>query len=77
MATRVISRLRRIFDVELPLRSLFEGPTVAELALVIAHRQAEGADSEALGRILRKLEGLSDEEARALLHRASQPSESV
>nr|AXN93624.1 PuwG [Symplocastrum muelleri NIVA-CYA 644] len=31
LATQVISRLRQIFQIELPLRCLFESPTIAEL----------------------------------------------
>src|SRR5215469_5565304 len=37
LATQVVSRVRNWAQVELPLRAMFETPTVAELALRISH----------------------------------------
>ena len=46
LAVQVISRLRDAFDAEVPLRELFEQPTVARLATVIDRVRDEGrADS--------------------------------
>ena len=44
MATRVFSRIREAFRVELPLKTLFDAPTLTELASVI--EKAMGTDSE-------------------------------
>jgi acyl-coenzyme A synthetase/AMP-(fatty) acid ligase/acyl carrier protein len=43
LATQAMSKLTETFGLELPLRALFESPTVAGLAAAVAAAQAEGA----------------------------------
>ena len=43
LATQIVARLRSTFKLELPLRVLFEQPTVALLAVAIAAREAQAA----------------------------------
>ncbi len=75
LATQVVSRMRKEFRMEIPLRSLFETPTVAQLAAKI--EAANGNDTERLLAELAELDGLSDEEAERLLEleRAAQGKE--
>jgi amino acid adenylation domain-containing protein len=57
LATQIISRLRNAFQVQLPLRSLFEYPTIAGLAIQIIQSRDEITDPDELALLLAELEG--------------------
>jgi len=74
LATTVISRIRAAFSVELPLRYVFEAPTVARLALAIT-QAANATNVPAIERIeehdelelLAQLDDFSDEQVDLML----------
>jgi hypothetical protein len=63
LATLVISRIRETFNTEVPVRSLFENPTVAGLAISIVQSQASQIDNEELLALLDELEQISEQDA--------------
>jgi amino acid adenylation domain-containing protein len=67
LATQVIARLRGSFQVEVPLRHMFEQPTVAGLAAIVIESQAAQADEAEIAKILEELNQLSEGEAESLV----------
>jgi hypothetical protein len=67
LATQVVSRVRKIFKVDLPLREFFGAATVAELAGLLRRREAKPGQTETIARAARKIAAMSAGEVREQL----------
>jgi len=79
LATQVINKLRETYSIELPLRTIFESPTIAGLAgqvEVIVKQKKE--DAEKVAQIIKAIKDLSPDQAadevKALKSKASRSS---
>ena len=62
LATQVISRVRETFQIDVPLRILFDSPTIASLSESLLRDLEARPRIESMADLLVSLEGLSEEE---------------
>jgi acyl carrier protein len=67
LATQVISRICDLYQVEIPLRTLFETPTIAGIAMYLVELNTHCQSDIDMNEVLADLEALSEEEAEQLL----------
>jgi amino acid adenylation domain-containing protein len=62
LAARLVTRVLKKFKVDLPIKTLFDAPTIAQLAEQLLLGQAKAISAETLAQILNEVDSLSDEE---------------
>jgi acyl carrier protein len=63
-ATRVLSRIHSVMNVDLPLRSLMDNPSLASLANTIDRHLMNEVQQDDLNRMVLELEAMSEEQAQ-------------
>jgi len=71
-ATRVVSRVFAQYQLEIPLQSLFQSPTIAEMAAVITEHHGKKLDERQLASVLDELASMSDADAQQVVNALDQ-----
>jgi surfactin family lipopeptide synthetase C len=67
LATQIISRLRDMFRMDLPLIVLFDSPTIEKLAQFMIENEARPGLVEKTAALLKRIEGMTEEEVTRTL----------
>jgi acyl carrier protein len=67
LATQIISRLRDMFRMDLPLIVLFDSPTIEKLAQFMIENETRPGLAEKTAALLKRIEGMTEEEVTRTL----------
>jgi amino acid adenylation domain-containing protein/non-ribosomal peptide synthase protein (TIGR01720 family) len=70
-ATQLVARARERFRVELPMRALFEAPTIEGVARALVARERAPGQVRRIAELVQQVEGMSAEQLRAAAARSS------
>jgi amino acid adenylation domain-containing protein len=77
LATRVLSRIEELFEVDLPLRTLFASPSLGEFAAMVGERVLVREGGQDIDAALAELNDMSEDEIRALLEQEARELEEI
>ena len=66
---RVVTKIIQSMQIELPIKALFDSPTIADMAALIARNELSVADTQALEHLLNEVEAIPEGEASNSLAR--------
>jgi amino acid adenylation domain-containing protein len=69
LITQVISRVREIFRIELPVHKLFDAVTIEQLSNIIVENETKPGQTESIARTLKTIRNMPEEERRKILQR--------
>ena len=64
LATQIVSRVRETLQADIPVRLLFQHPTVADLATALIAQERKAGHVERVAQLVLRIEGMSAEELR-------------
>ena len=67
-ATRIVSRMRKMFRVQVPVHTLFQSPTVADICLYLVDKRPALGDDQKIDDAIKRIEQMTAEEASRELH---------
>ena len=68
----MVSRVFAQYQLEIPLQSLFQSPTIAEMAAVITEHHGKKLDERQLASVLDELASMSDADAQHVVNALDQ-----
>ncbi len=73
LVTQLLSRVHEAFQVKLPMRYMFEAPTVAKLAARMIQEEEQPGDLQKIAELLEQIDALTEEDTHMLLAQDDQP----
>jgi acyl-coenzyme A synthetase/AMP-(fatty) acid ligase len=77
LATRALSRIEELFEIDLPLQTLFSSPSLGEFAAMVGQRALVREGGEDIDAALAELNEMSEDEIRALLEQEALETEEL